>query len=167
MITRMKPSALWSLHRCAWIIALGAVAVAIAATVAVRAAAAADETLNITLDQAKVVRLPDRVGTVVIGNPLIADVSVQTGGVMVVTGKGYGTTNIIALDRTGAILLNQAIQVSGPRDNVVVVYRGIDRESYSCTPNCERRIALGDTPAYFDATLSQTGNRSIQAGAAK
>ena len=56
----------------------------------------------------------------------------------------------------------KTIQVVGPRD-AVVVYRGIDRESYSCTPTCERRITLGDAPAYFDATLNQAGSRAGQA----
>jgi hypothetical protein len=122
--------------------------------------------LTVVLDQAQIMKLPDRVGTIVIGNPLIADVSLQPGGMMVVTGKGYGATNIIALDRSGATLMNTTVQVVGPRDNVVVVYRGVERESYSCAPKCERRITLGDAPTYFDTTLNQAGTRSgaAQAG---
>jgi len=128
-------------------------------------AANAADTIEVVLDQAQIVRLPDRVGTVVIGNPLIADVTVQSGGLMVVTGKGYGRTNVIALDRRGAVLLEKAIQVLGPH-NVVVIYRGVDRESYSCSPKCERRITLGDTKDFFDSTLNQTGNRNGQASGA-
>jgi hypothetical protein len=128
-------------------------------------AANAADTIDVVLDQAQIVRLPDRVGTVVIGNPLIADVTVQSGGLMVVTGKGYGRTNVIALDRRGAVLMEKAIQVLGPH-NVVVIYRGVDRESYSCSPKCERRITLGDTKDYFDSTLNQTGNRNGQASGA-
>jgi hypothetical protein len=56
----------------------------------------------------------------------------------------------------------KAIQVQGPH-NVVVVYRGVERESYSCAPKCERRITLGDTKDYFDSTLNQTGSRNGQA----
>jgi hypothetical protein len=126
-------------------------------------APAASETLLVSLDQAQLMKLPERVATVVIGNPLIADVTIQTGGVAVVTGKGYGATNMIVLDRTGATLMAKNIVVQGPRDRIVVVYRGVDRESWSCTPNCERRITLGDAGPFFDATLGQTGNRSGQA----
>jgi hypothetical protein len=128
-------------------------------------AAVAADTIDVVLDQAQVVRLPDRVGTIVVGNPLIADVTVQSGGLMVVTGKGYGRTNVIALDHRGAVLLEKAIQVQGPY-NVVVIYRGVDRESYSCAPKCERRITLGDTKDYFDSTLNQTGSRNGQASGA-
>ena len=125
-------------------------------------AAFAADTLDVILDQAQILRLPDRVGTIVVGNPLIADVTVQSGGLMVVTGKGYGRTNVIALDHHGGVLLEKAIQVQGPY-NVVVIYRGTDRESYSCAPKCERRITLGDTKDYFDATLNQTGSRNDKA----
>ena len=129
------------------------------------AAAVAADTIDVVLDQAQIVHLPDRVGTIVVGNPMIADVTVQSGGLMVVTGKGYGRTNVIALDHRGAVLLEKAIQVQGPY-NVVVIYRGVDRESYSCAPKCERRITLGDTKDYFDSTLNQTGSRNGQASGA-
>ena len=126
------------------------------------------EPVLIYLDEAKLLRLPPLTATLVVGNPLIADVSVQPGGILVVTGKGYGVTNVMALDRTGAVLMDHAIAVQGPRDQVVVVYRGVERESYSCMPNCERRITLGDSAAYFTTTLTQTGTLNLQAqGAAQ
>jgi Flp pilus assembly secretin CpaC len=102
------------------------------------------DAIAVNVDQAKLVRLPGRVATIVVGNPLIADVTLQAGGVIVVTGKGYGATNFIALDRGGEILVDRVIQVEGPTDRLVTVYRGIDRESYSCMPICQRRVTLGD-----------------------
>ena len=42
------------------------------------------------------------------------------------------------------------------RIDVVVVYKGMERETYSCAPVCQRRNTLGDTPGFFDNTLSQT-----------
>jgi hypothetical protein len=124
--------------------------------------ATAADVINVVLDQAKVTKLPERVATIVIGNPLIADVSIQAGGLLVITGKGYGATNFVAFDRGGALLMDKMVQVGSPSD-VVVVYRGVERESYSCAPKCERRITLGDSPAFFDATMSQTGSRVGQA----
>ncbi len=118
---------------------------------------------EVTLDQAKIVRLPESAATVVVGNPLIADIALQPGGQIVITGKGYGRTNIIALDRNGKVLMDQNIQVNGPSKDVVVMYRGVNRETYSCAPQCERRITLGDEPKYFESTLSQTSNRNGQA----
>src|SRR5262249_41384017 len=97
--------------------------------------------------------------TLVIGNPLIADATIQSGGQLVVTAKGYGLTNIIALDRAGNSLMDKSIEVVGPR-GVVVVYRGVDRETYSCSPKCERMVTLGDGNAYFDATIAETATRN-------
>jgi Flp pilus assembly secretin CpaC len=124
-------------------------------------AAAAD--IDVILDQAKLIKLPERVATIVIGNPLIADATVQAGGLMVITGKGYGRTNLIALDRAGAVLLETSVEVRSPRAGIVVVYRGAARESYSCTPDCGPRITLGDSPAFFDAAIGQAGVRNGQA----
>jgi Flp pilus assembly secretin CpaC len=121
------------------------------------------DTIKVYLDQAKLLKLPDGTATLVVGNPLIADVAVQSGGTLVVTGKGYGNTNLIALDRSGSVIMEHQVEVQGPQGTVVVVYRGVQRESYSCTPNCERRITLGDTQDYFAATLGQSGTLNAQA----
>ena len=119
--------------------------------------------INIVLDQAKLVKLPERVATIVLGNPSIADASVQSGGQMVVTGKGHGTTNVLVLDRAGVVLLEQSIEVRGPETGVVVMYRGVERETYNCSPHCEHRVTLGDSAAYFNGVIGQTGARSGQA----
>ena len=131
--------------------------------------ARADEVVSINVDQAQLLNLPDRVATIIIGNPLIADATVQGGGILVVTGKGYGMTSLLALDRNGRVLMSRMVEVRGAgTSDVVTVYKGIERESYSCAPNCERRITLGDSPGFFNATLSQSGARNGQAqGAAK
>ena len=122
------------------------------------------DTIAVNVDQAKLVKLPGRVSTIVVGNPLIADVTLQNGGIMVVTGKGYGATNFIAMDRAGEILMDRIIQVEGPTDQqLVTVYRGIERKSYSCMPVCQRRITLGDGETYFKAAIDQAGTLSGQA----
>ena len=143
-----------------------------AAVLASPAAGLADptaDTIAVNVDQAKLVRLPGKVATIVVGNPLIADVTLQPGGMIVVTGKGYGATNFIALDRGGEILVDRQIQVEGPSDRLVTVYRGVDRESYSCVPQCQRRVTLGDSDNYFNNTMNQagalSGNASGSAGA--
>jgi len=121
--------------------------------------------IEVVVDQAKLAKVPDHVATIVIGNPLIADVALQPGGIMVITGKGYGTTNLVALDKSGNVLLDQLVQVQGARDGLVV-YRGADRESYSCTPTCEQRIMVGDGRTFFDNALSETNLLSSAAAGA-
>ncbi|MBX9842604.1 MAG: pilus assembly protein N-terminal domain-containing protein [Xanthobacteraceae bacterium] len=149
----------------------------VSAVLAAPAALAADpvpvsatgETVIVHVDQAKTVKLPERTATLVVGNPLIADAVVQPSGIAVITAKSYGATNLIAVDRSGTTLFNRQIQVVGPADRVVIVYRGVDRETYSCMPNCERRITIGDTPTYFTTNLNQlsTFGQQAQGGGAQ
>ena len=102
----------------------------------------------------------------VIGNPLIADLSLQPGGLAIITGKAYGATNVVVMDRSGAVLAEHIVEVKGPPDPIVVVYRGAARNTYSCTPECSPRITLGDDSDYFDKTLNQASSRNTQALAA-
>jgi hypothetical protein len=145
--------------------ALWALVLAFSLLATPKAARAAD--IEVILDQARLVRLPDRVATIVIGNPAIADATVQPGGWIVITGKGYGLTNLVALDRAGAVLLETSVQVEGPRA-VVVVHKGVNRETYSCSPNCERRFTLGDGNTFFESTGGQiTARNALSATAAQ
>src|ERR1700744_4807681 len=154
-------------HSAVRAIALGLL---LAPTVALADPAPETKSIAVNVDQAKLVKLPSKVATIVVGNPLIADVTLQPGGLIVVTGKGYGATNFIALDRAGQVLVDRQIQVEGPTDQLVTVYRGVDRETYSCMPVCQRRITLGDGETYFKTTMEQAGTLNSQAsgsGAAK
>lgn len=149
-----------SRNRCARATTLVVAGAMLALTSALGARADApveDEYLAVVLDQARLVKMPERVATVVVGNPLIADVSIQPGGLMVITGKGYGVTNVVALDRAGSPLMERKVLVKGAYDSTVVVYRGIERETYSCAPFCEPRVTLGDGQRFFGRNLSQTG----------
>jgi len=133
---------------------------------AVCLAAPDPDRIAVYVDQAKLVKLPAKVSTIVVGNPLIADVTLQSGGIVVVTGKGYGATNFIAMDRNGDVLVDRQIQVEGPTDQLVTVYRGVERESYSCMPICQRRVTLGDGAGYFQTAIDQAGTLSGQAAGA-
>lgn len=130
--------------------------VVLAAFVAVAQA----ETVSVSVDEARIMKIPDSVATIVIGNPLIADATLQGGGVMVLTGKGFGSTNMLALNRAGKVVMDTTIQVIGPgKSDLVVVYKGVERESYSCAPECEKRLTLGDSAAYFTGIMQQSGAR--------
>jgi Flp pilus assembly secretin CpaC len=133
------------LRRVEFLLTLLALAIAGPLRPAAALAEASPNAISVSVDQAKLIKLPDRVATIVVGNPLIADVTLQNGGVLVVTGKGYGATNFIAMDRSGQVLVDRQIQVNGPpSDQLVTVYRGVDRETYSCMPVCQKRVTLGD-----------------------
>jgi hypothetical protein len=127
---------------------------------------AAADNISVVLDRAQVIRLPERVATLVIGNPSVADGTLQAGGLLVVTGKGYGSTNVIALDARGEVLAEHMVTVGAPSDGLLTVWRGADRETWSCAPRCERSVMLGDAPDFFESVIGQTGSRNGHAGGA-
>ncbi|TGD98599.1 pilus assembly protein N-terminal domain-containing protein [Methylobacterium nonmethylotrophicum] len=120
-------------------------------------------TVTVSVDNAKVIRLPERTATVIVGNPIIADVSLQRNGIVVLTGKSFGSTNLIALDASGTMLAESAISVRAGNPSVVTVQRGLERESYSCTPACQPAVQLGDAKRYFSEVSEQTGQRNSMA----
>ena len=130
--------------------------------IATASAVRADDTIVVHLDEATVIKLPDRASTVVVGNPLIADLSVQPGGLAVITGKSYGATNFLIMDKSGAVLTEHNVEVQGPTDKIVVVYRGINRATYSCTPECAARVTLADQTEFFTDTITRMSTRNSQ-----
>lgn len=131
-------------------------------------AAASPEVVTITLDEARVARIPEGTSTLVVGNPMIADVTMlKSGDAMVLTGKGYGETNLIALDSHGAIILEKQLRVL-PDRSVVVLQNGASRVSYACNPDCMPTVQLGDDPKTFnDAGSEITTRNGFAAGAVK
>jgi hypothetical protein len=124
------------------------------------AARAADK-IEVELDNAKLLKLPPGTETLVIGNPAIADVTVQRNQVMVVTAKNFGSTNMIALDSKGAIVSESRIVVTTPsRPENMVVLRGDKQHSYACTPECGPTVELGDEPGHFSKSMEQARARA-------
>jgi Flp pilus assembly secretin CpaC len=116
--------------------------------------AVADErTIRVVMDYARLVRLPEGAQTIVVGNPLVADVNMIKGNqLFVVTGKSFGTTNLVVLDRTGQQVGESVVTVV-PSNDKVLVQRGSHRESLSCNPKCVPAIELADDSAYSQTVI--------------
>lgn len=115
---------------------------------------AKEREILVDLDYARVVKIPAGAQTLVIGNPLIADVTMlKNNQLMVITGKSFGTTNLIVLDGSGAQVGKSMITVVPPNDKLIVM-RGPHRESYSCNPDCMPSVDLGDDHAYMGDTIA-------------
>lgn len=123
--------------------------------------------LVVKYDQSQLLRLPRPAAEIIIGNPSIADVALQGGNLMVVTGKTFGITNIIALDADRNIIQDQRVMVERDDKKVVNLHRGATRYTYACTPNCEPTLTIGDNPDYFAQVQAANQNKiSFSAGSA-
>ena len=136
------------------------VAIALALAGLAPGLAYAEETIDITLDKATILKMPEHARTIVVGNPIIADVTtLKNDGLVVVTGKGFGETNLIFLDGSGAAVEEANVRVGLGR-SLLTVQRGMDRESYSCHPRCEPTVTLGDADTFLKGASGQITSRN-------
>lgn len=118
-------------------------------------AAQAGQRIDVVVDEAKIIELPEGTTTVILGNPIVADLTLLRGNNKVVlTGKGFGQTNLIALDPSGNTLGESVIHVKSGFKGLTVM-RGPDRETYSCEPRCFPTVDLTDNPKFMGETGSQ------------
>ncbi len=99
--------------------------------------APAEAGIEVTMNQAKIVKLARPADTIVVGNPAIADASVQDASTVVLTGKGFGVTNLVILDADGAPIIDEQITVVRQNASSVRIYRRAEVQTMSCTPYCE------------------------------
>lgn len=130
--------------------------------------------LIVRYDQSQILRLPRPVSELIIGNPSIADVAIQGSDLLVITGKTFGITNVIALDGDRNVIQDQRVIVQRDEQRLVNLHKGAMRQSYTCSPNCQPTITIGDDPAYFDliskhsstkTKFSESGSESTPDGA--
>ncbi|WP_296747171.1 pilus assembly protein N-terminal domain-containing protein [Mesorhizobium sp.] len=93
--------------------------------------------IEVTMNQAKIVKLSRAADTVVVGNQAIADASVQDASTIVLTGKGFGVTNLVVLDQEGSPIIDEQVTVVRQAASSVRIYRRAEVQTMSCTPYCE------------------------------
>lgn len=100
--------------------------------------------VTVKVNMARILRINSPAATVIIGNPGIADVTIQDPQTLVLTGRSFGQTNLIVLDALGNPVADTIVQVVQDQADVVTVYLGEARNSYACTPVCQPMVMLGD-----------------------
>lgn len=121
--------------------------------------------ISLVLNKAKVLQLPPNAVTIVVGNPIVADVTMlKRTKHMILTGKGFGETNLIALDAQGRSVGESLIRVTAPTKNLIV-QRGMERETWDCTPRCQPTFSLGDATKFSSESSAQIQSRNNAVGA--
>ena len=110
-----------------------------------------EKCLVILSDHMRRVRLDGPAGTILVGNPLIADVTVLGNDTLFVSARSIGSTNIIVLDKSGNEMVTYEVFVREPRIKRVVLNNAGITQNYQCAPNCERALTQSDSPAPYQA----------------
>jgi Flp pilus assembly secretin CpaC len=120
-----------------------AAATALALAMGVAASQSAETGIEVVMNQAKIVKLTQDAATIVVGNPEIVDATVQDARTIVLTGKGFGMTNLVILNPEGKAVVDQAVFVSRSDEKTLRVYRRAKVQTLSCTPFCEGAYKSG------------------------
>ena len=113
------------------------IAAAAVAVLAVPAVSAAQSRLSAETDQAQRVQLRGPAGPVIVGNPHIPDVTVVDANTLYITGKGYGVTEVVAVDPIGrTVFQSQVVVTAGDGAGRVRLWRGAQATEMACAASC-------------------------------
>ncbi len=124
----------------------------------------AAEAIEITADQSTLIALPALPSTVVVGNPSIADVTLD-GQNLFIHPRGPGLTNVIVLGANGSPIADYRVHVVFDDSESVAVYSPAGRDSYSCAGDCEPVLRVGDSTEFFKSAADQIKSKSEIAAA--
>lgn len=103
-------------------------------------ASAQDGALNVEIDRSARVQLRGAAASIIVGNPQIADVSMVDANTLFIVGKGYGVTEVVAVDGVGRTLFQREIVVTGGSTGTVRVWRGAQATEMACGASCTPSI---------------------------
>lgn len=121
----------------------------------VLASVAHAQQLSIEASKTVPLRLSGSASSIVVGNKNIADVAVHDDRLIFVTGKSYGTTNLMVFNKAGQEVYSAEVVVTANSSNLVTVNRAGQNQTYDCAPVCRSALTLGDDPAYFTSLIQQ------------
>jgi Flp pilus assembly secretin CpaC len=118
--------------------------------------------ISVKVNMARILRISAPAATVIIGNPGVADITIQDPQTLVLTGRSYGQTNLIVLDAAGNPVADTIVSVVQAQADTVTVYMGTLRQTLACEPVCQPTIMVGDDNA-FSADAYMSSSRVDQA----
>lgn len=112
----------------------------IAGPPAARAQQAAVEALQVSANKAAIVRLARQAQNVIVGDPRIADITVENRSMLVLFGRAPGETNLIVLDSKNREILSVPVVVTAEKDRqvsvIAITKSGVTEVVYSCVERC-------------------------------
>lgn len=99
--------------------------------------ALAGEPLQVTLNKTTILRIARDASTVTIGNPDVADISVESPRLIFLVGKEAGETNLLILDANDSEIHDfEIVIVPESRRHLTVHRSATDVTTFNCDPRC-------------------------------
>lgn len=96
---------------------------------------------------------------IILGNPIIADVTVRDDQYIFLSGKSPGRTNMIVYGRDGKISEQYIVVVRDPNAYLTVYHGAANKAHFDCEPQCQRVLRIEDSGEQAE---SQRGKISAQ-----
>ncbi len=121
--------------------------------------ASAGDTIIVPVHKAKVMTLDRDAGVVLIANPTIADVAVESERLIFLFGLEPGETNILIFDTDGVEIMTAPVVVVPLENRQVTINRASENEeaTFSCAPRCAAVATPAGTGSDAQSTGSQAG----------
>lgn len=125
------------------------------ALMALLSAGAAEAASKIVIEKnhsARIV-LPASAGSVVVGNPDIADVTVVDSRTLYIIGRGFGRSSVSVTDGAGRNIFDADVMVGTPVEGGVTVYKGLKSTTLICGRTCiEQTDGMQTSPSSAPVT---------------
>lgn len=105
--------------------------------------------LIVQYDQARLLQLDQPAANIIIGNPSIADVTLKSTKLLVITGKTFGVTNLMILNDEEKVIYNARLMVKSDESKIVTLTRGDVKNTFACVPKCEPVLKVGDEQKFY------------------
>lgn len=133
---------------------LSALVAAGVAAAAIFSPAAFADAFKVGVDQTIALTLTSPAESVVVGNATVADVAVHNATTILITGKSFGSTNLLVLGRGGQTIYSNTVAVSGSASDQLTIVRGAGTYTYSCVDKCRSTAVVGDAPEHFQEVMT-------------
>lgn len=116
----------------------------------------------LTIDFATYYSSDRTIGSIVVGNPSVADVTVRSHREIVLFGKSPGATNMTLFDTKGRPIETLSLRVKNPQNGRITLQAGVNRYTFSCTTLCEQTNTIGDGSNESRAALASVDQQTTQ-----
>ncbi len=120
--------------------------------------------MNVPMNESSVVIVEGEPDAIIVGNPMVADVTMVNGHTLVVHGRLFGNTDVTVLDEDGQELLTVSVSVTDQWRGGLAVHMGSPNQNvragsvnYVCNPRCVRALHPGDETTAADNFAGQSG----------
>jgi hypothetical protein len=134
---------------------IAALALALAAPALPAAAAPA---LTVAIDHVARLSVSRPAGSVIVGNPAVADVTVVDARTVYVSGRNYGISEVVVLDEIGRTVWQGDVVVTAPTQGEVSIYRGSQVTEMACSGLCAPTLRNGKSGAAGSAGGASGGS---------